>query len=136
MENKLLNVSTYRNWENTVVANMQILKNTISNYADKGYKLVGYGAAAKGNTLLNFTDIKLDYIIDDSPLKQGLYTPGTTIPVVSIDKLDDFSKDDKVLFIPLAWNFFTEISNKIRNKRNNTNDVFVKYFPKVEVVNV
>lgn len=136
MESKLLNVNTYRNWENTVVANMQILKNTIDNYRDKGYKLVGYGAAAKGNTLLNFTDIKLDYIIDDSPLKQGLYTPGTTIPVVSIDKLDDFSKDDKVLFIPLAWNFFTEISNKIRNKRNNTNDVFVKYFPKVEVVNV
>lgn len=136
MESKLLNVNTYRNWENTVVANMQILKNTICNYADRNYKLIGYGAAAKGNTLLNFTDIKLDYIIDDSPLKQGMFTPGTTIPVVSIDMLDEFTEDDKILFMPLAWNFFGEISNKIRNRRNNSNDVFVKYFPKVEVVNV
>jgi 2-polyprenyl-3-methyl-5-hydroxy-6-metoxy-1,4-benzoquinol methylase len=136
MENKLLNASTYRRWENTVLANMQILKDTIYNYKDKGYKLVGYGAAAKGNTLLNFTSLKLDYIIDDSPLKQGLYTPGTSIPVVSIDKLDDFTDNDKILFIPLAWNFFNEISHKIKDKRDSSNDIFVKYFPKVEVSNV
>jgi hypothetical protein len=40
------------------------------------------------------------------------------------------------LFIPLAWNFFNEISHKIKDKRDNSNDIFVKYFPKVEVSNV
>ena len=43
------------------------------------YPVIGYGAAAKGNTFLNFTDVKLDYVIDDNELKQGLYTPGTNI---------------------------------------------------------
>jgi 2-polyprenyl-3-methyl-5-hydroxy-6-metoxy-1,4-benzoquinol methylase len=136
MENKLLKVETYRRWQNTVYANIQVLKETVLNYKDKGYKLIGYGAAAKGNTLLNFADLKLDFIIDDSPLKQNLFTPGTNIPVTSIEVLDRLDGDSKVLFIPLAWNFFNEIRSKIIDKRNNSNDVFVKYFPKVEVSNV
>ena len=136
MESKLLKLETYRKWQNTVLANIQILKDTILNYKDKGFKLVGYGAAAKGNTLLNFANIKLDFIIDDSPLKQNMFTPGTNIPVTSIDVLENLDKDEKVLFMPLAWNFFNEISWKIKEKRNNTNDVFVRYFPKVEIINV
>jgi 2-polyprenyl-3-methyl-5-hydroxy-6-metoxy-1,4-benzoquinol methylase len=136
MEAKLLRLETYRRWQTTVVANLQILKDTLLNYKDNKFKLVGYGAAAKGNTLLNFADIKLDFIIDDSPLKQNTFTPGTKIPVTSIDVLNNIHADDKVLFIPLAWNFFNEISNKIKQKRNNKNDVFVKYFPKVEIIDV
>lgn len=136
MEAKLLKLETYRKWQNTVLANIQILKDTILNHKDRGFKLIGYGAAAKGNTLLNFAEIKLDFIIDDSPLKQNMFTPGTNIPVTSIDVLDNLDKDEKVLFIPLAWNFFSEIKSKIKQKRNNDNDVFVKYFPKVEITNV
>lgn len=136
MEKELSNPSTYRNWEKTVCVNMKILKDTLQTYRDKGYKLVGYGAAAKGNTLLNFINLKLDMIIDDNPMKQGLFTPGTSAPVVSIDSLSEFRAKDKVLFLPLAWNFFSEISNKIKDKRNNKKDVFVKYFPKVEIINV
>ena len=136
MEGKLLKLETYRRWQSTVLANLQILKDTLLSYKDKKYKLVGYGAAAKGNTLLNSADIKLDFIIDDSPLKQNTFTPGTKIPVTSIDVLDNIHEDDKVLYIPLAWNFFNEISNKIKKKRDNANDVFCKYFPKVEITNV
>jgi 2-polyprenyl-3-methyl-5-hydroxy-6-metoxy-1,4-benzoquinol methylase len=136
LESKLLNIETYKKWENTVIANIQILKNTIQHYKDNGYKLVGYGAAAKGNTLLNYGDIKLDFIIDDSPLKQNTFTPGLNIPVTDIEVLDKLANDEKVLFMPLAWNFFVEISSKIKAKRNNTNDVFLKYFPKVEINNV
>lgn len=136
MEKELLLSSTYRNWEKTVCVNMQILKDTMQTYRDKGYKLVGYGAAAKGNTLLNFIDLKLDMIVDDNPMKQGLFTPGTSAPVVGIDNLSKFLAKDKILFLPLAWNFFTEITNKIKDKRNNKKDVFVKYFPKVEILDV
>ena len=75
----------------------------------QGKRLAGYGAPAKGNTLLNYckigTDI-LDYIVDKSPLKQNLYTPGMHIPVYGVEKLLQ-DRPDFVLI--LAWNFADEI---------------------------
>ena len=100
-----------------------------------GYTLVGYGAAAKGMTLLNYAKIRLDYIIDDNPLKQNRYTPGMSIPIVSSDILTEFHENEKIIFIPLAWNFFNEIKNKIKAKRDNKNDLFLKYFPEVIFIN-
>lgn len=108
------------------------LKNTIREYRGQGYVIAGYGAAAKGMTLINFGDLYLDFIIDDNPLKQGLFCPGSHIPVESIDILDQCD-DLKVVFIPLAWNFFKEISGKIKAKRNKTGDVFVRYFPSLSI---
>ena len=133
MENKLIQDETYVQWENNVKSNMKDLKDCIISYRNQGYKIVGYGAAAKGNTLLNFVNEPLDVIIDDSPLKQGKYSPGLNIPIVSVDKLLEYQSDDKILFMPLAWNFFSEISQRIKNVRDNKNDKFLKYFPKVEV---
>ena len=55
-----------------------------------GKKVVGYGAPAKGSTLLEFLEIDpdlLDYIVDRSSLKQGCYTPGSHIPVVPPERL-------------------------------------------------
>ena len=77
-----------------------------------GYKIIGYGASAKGNTLLNFSKIHLDYIIDDSKYKWDYYTPGMNIPVKSIKELID-EKCEKLVVIPLAWNFYDEIHAKI-----------------------
>ena len=134
MEAKLTDAQTYKNWENTVHANIDNLKSAINEYVNRGYKIIGYGAAAKGNTLLNFGNIKLDFIIDDSPLKQGKFTPGTGCAIVSIDRLNDFNSNDKILFVPLAWNFFNEIKYKIQKARINSNDRFLRYFPNVEVI--
>ena len=133
-ESKLLNTQTYIDWEASTIANMTVLKSTIDNLKREGYKVIGYGAAAKGNTLLNYIDTPLDLIIDDSPLKQNLYAPGTNSPIKSIDALKEFSKDTKIVFMPLAWNFFTEISQRIKAVRNEPQDKFLKYFPNVEVV--
>jgi len=109
------------------------LKNKLQELSSD-YLLVGYGAAAKGNTLLNFGNIGLDFIIDDNPLKQGLYTPGMNIPIVGVDYLNTLSvKDKKIAFVPLAWNFYTEIKSRIKAKRDNPNDLFIKYFPTLEV---
>ena len=108
------------------------LKNTISKYKEQGYVIAGYGAAAKGMTLLNFGEITLDFIIDDNPLKQGLFTPGIHDPVVGIEMLDECT-DLNVVFVPLAWNFFTEIKKRIKEKRDNPGDVFVRYFPTISV---
>lgn len=133
-ESKLLDLNTYENWKNSTIENMSILKETIHDLKADGYTIIGYGAAAKGNTLLNYIDTPLDLIIDDSPLKQNLYAPGTNSPIKSIDALKEFSKDTKIVFMPLAWNFFTEISQRIKAVRNEPQDKFLKYFPKVEVV--
>jgi len=135
-EDILLNIETYTKWEKNVKSNMSELKRTIASYKFNGYKLIGYGAAAKGNTLLNFVDIKLDLIIDDNPLKHNLYTPGTKIVIKGPESIKEFSPNDKLVFIPLAWNFFTEISKRIKMKRDIKQDVFLKYFPKVEIINV
>ena len=106
---------------------------TCKEYQDLGFKLVGYGAAAKGLTLLNYTKLKLDCIIDDNPLKQNTYSPGTDIPVVGSDVLNNYTDNDKILFIPLAWNFFKEIREKIKNKRDCMDDRFLRYFPEVAI---
>jgi|TARA_B110000305_G_scaffold213559_1_gene249615 hypothetical protein len=133
-ESKLLDTQTYIDWEASTIANMTVLKSTIDNLKREGYKVIGYGAAAKGNTLLNYIDTPLDLIIDDSPLKQNLYAPGTNSPIKSVDALKEFSKETKIVFMPLAWNFFTEISQRIKSVRNEPHDKFLKYFPNVEVV--
>jgi len=108
------------------------LKETIIAYRAEGFVIAGYGAAAKGMTLLNFGNISLDFIIDDNPLKQGRFSPGMRIPVVGIDMLNE-CQDLNVAFVPLAWNFFDEIKRKIKTARDNSNDVFVRYFPTIKV---
>ncbi len=133
-ESKLLDAQTYIDWEASTISNMNILKATLTNLKREGYKVIGYGAAAKGNTLLNYIDTPLDLIIDDSPLKQNLYAPGTNSPIKSVDALKEFSKETKIVFMPLAWNFFTEISQRIKSVRNESHDKFLKYFPNVEVI--
>jgi hypothetical protein len=76
---------------------------------DRGESLAGYGAAAKANTLLAFCGIgpdRIPFIVDRSPLKQGLLTPGQHIPVHGPNKL--FEERPDVTLI-LAWNFAAEI---------------------------
>lgn len=124
---------TYARWAANTLRLIDELKVFVELYRKKGYVIGGYGAAAKGNTLLNSSQVQLDFIIDDNPLKQGKLSPGMHIPVVSIDHLDTFPSDQKILFVPLAWNFFTEIRRKIKIRRDNANDKFLKYFPKVEL---
>ena len=131
-EQGLQDMNTYLAYADHCYTIIGDLNSTLDHYRGLGYKLVGYGAAAKGNTLLNFGKIKLDMIIDDNPMKQGLYSPGMDIPVVAIDALDSLG-DTKVAFVPLAWNFFKEISSKIKTKRDQEGDVFIKYFPTVSV---
>jgi 2-polyprenyl-3-methyl-5-hydroxy-6-metoxy-1,4-benzoquinol methylase len=96
-----------------------------------GWNVVGYGAPAKGMTLLNYAKLNLDFIIDDNPLKQGRFTPGSSIPIYGPEKLDELK--DTTLFVPLAWNFFDEIRARIKSRHDNKYDRFITYFPKVEI---
>jgi 2-polyprenyl-3-methyl-5-hydroxy-6-metoxy-1,4-benzoquinol methylase len=128
----LQDMNTYLSYADHCYTIIDDLNSTLDHYKGLGYTLVGYGAAAKGNTLLNFGKTKLDMIIDDNPMKQGLYSPGMSIPVVAIDALDSLN-DTKIAFVPLAWNFFKEISSNIKTKRDREGDIFIKYFPTVSI---
>jgi SAM-dependent methyltransferase len=128
----LQNLITYDVYAERCRQVIKDLTNTLDEFRARGYKLVGYGAAAKGMTLLNFGQIRLDFIIDDNTLKQGLYTPGTGDAVVGIDALTGLEQH-KLAFVPLAWNFFAEIRAKIKSRRDQSDDVFVRYFPKISV---
>jgi len=105
---------TYLDFAKKIERNKKELLNLLKGIKSQGKTIVGYGAPAKGNTLLNYFGIDskiLDYIVDDSPLKQGLYTPGTHIPVVSSEKLSKEPKPDYIFI--LAWNFTQPIMNKL-----------------------
>jgi len=76
---------------------------------EDGKQVVGYGAPAKGNTLLNYCGVRndmLDYTVDMAPSKQGTLLPGTRIPVFAPDKINE-TQPDYVLILP--WNIKDEI---------------------------
>ena len=78
-----------------------------------GKSIAGYGAPGKGNTLLNYCGIRTDFIdftVDRNPYKQGMYLPGTHIPIYHPDKIRE-RKPDLVLILP--WNFKEEIMQQI-----------------------
>jgi len=132
-ERGLYDIDTYNRFANNAKKITFDLKDIIDEYKKGGYTVIGYGAAAKGMTLLNFGNISMDYIIDDNELKHNLLTPGTNIIIKGIDILDELNSE-KVLFVPLAWNFYDEIYKRIKLRRNNDTDLFVKYFPKIEIL--
>lgn len=85
----------------------------------KRTSIAGYGAPAKGNTLLNYCGIDtslLDFIVDRSPLKHGLLTPGTHIPVEPPERLLGSGIKDTLL---LAWNFADEILRQQERYRSS-----------------
>lgn len=122
---------TYQHYANRCEQIVDDLVLSVCNYTrnDVGWLAVGYGAPAKGMTLLNYSGLELDFIIDDNPLKQGRFTPGSNIPIVSSDELDKHT--DALVFVPLAWNFYDEIRAKIKERRDNKYDRFIRYFPTV-----
>ena len=79
----------------------------------KGKSVVGYGAAAKGNTLLNYAGVRPDllpFVVDLNPAKQGKFLPGCRIRVVSENELNQ-TKPDYVIILP--WNLRAEITNQL-----------------------
>lgn len=133
MERKagLYNPETYAAYTKKVHDLRVRLSSVLEKYSET-HVIVGYGAAAKGMTLLNSLPVvRMDFIIDDNPLKQGKWTPGVNIPIVAPEHLASLSPDKPILFVPLAWNFYDEIRGKIQKLRSNPIDSILRYFPTV-----
>ena len=99
----------------------------------EGKSIVGYGAPAKGNTLLNYCGIKtdlLDYTVDLNPYKQNKYLPGSHIPIYAPDRIKE-TKPDFVFILP--WNLKDEIIDQISYVRK-WGGKFVVPIPKIQVM--
>src|SRR5262249_16431796 len=96
-----------------------------------GRRVVGFGASAKGNTLLNRAGLSLDYIVDENALKHGYLTPGRNTPIRPPQSLDNDERELAVLM--LAWNFAREIVGKVRARRPGRDDRIIHYVPRVRV---
>ena len=78
-----------------------------------GEKVIGYGAAAKGNTLLNFAGVRphlLPWVVDRNPAKRGKYLPGSRIPIVEEDRIRE-ERPGHVLILP--WNLRDEVMSQL-----------------------
>lgn len=129
----LTNEDTYVNFSKKVELNKSDLVDLLNKLKKSGKKIVGYGAPAKGNTLLNYFQIGsgiIDYITDTTPNKQGKYTPGSHIQVVSPERLKVDHPDYAVL---LSWNY----ADAILEKEKALRDKGVKFIipvPEVRIV--
>ncbi len=105
----LATLSRYQRFARDVAANRERLRALLAELVAEGKSVAGYGAPAKGNTLLNYCGIGPDllpYTVDKSPLKVGRYTPGMHLPVLPVETILE-RQPDYVLI--LAWNFAGEI---------------------------
>jgi len=108
-EARLFDRDTYERFAGRIERIRRDLMAILEERKKQGRRMVGYGAPAKGNTLLNYYRIGpglLDYLVDRSPLKHGLYSPGMHIPIVPPERLEQDRPDDMLI---LAWNFAEEI---------------------------
>jgi 2-polyprenyl-3-methyl-5-hydroxy-6-metoxy-1,4-benzoquinol methylase len=100
---------------------------------NRGKSISGYGAPAKGNTLLNYCGIRsdfIDYTVDRSPHKQGQFLPGSHIPIYHPDKIRE-TKPDYVLILP--WNLKDEIMEQMKYIRG-WEGKFIVPIPEVQVL--
>jgi 2-polyprenyl-3-methyl-5-hydroxy-6-metoxy-1,4-benzoquinol methylase len=126
-------IETYGLFEAKVCRVKREILSFLIDAKNKGQKVVGYGAPAKGNTLLNYLGVRgdfLDYTVDKSPHKQGLYLPGTRIPVYAPEKIFE-TRPDFVFILP--WNLADEIVGQMAQIRQ-WGGRFVVPIPRVRVL--
>jgi 2-polyprenyl-3-methyl-5-hydroxy-6-metoxy-1,4-benzoquinol methylase len=105
----LEHAGTYRSFAEQVRATKRSLLKFLIQAKESGKHVVGYGAPAKGNTLLNYCGVRsdlLEYTVDRSPHKQGRFLPGVHIPVYAPERIMQ-TRPDYVLILP--WNLKDEI---------------------------
>ena len=125
-------LETYLTFGEKVKETKRKLLSFLIDAKNQNKSIVGYGAPAKGNTLLNYCGIRtdfLDYTVDRSPHKQGLFLPGTHIPILHPDNIQE-TKPDYLLILP--WNLKEEIMEQMAFIRE-WDGKFVVPIPEVQV---
>lgn len=126
-------LGTYDDFAERVDQTRTCIRTLLDRLHDEDVSIVGYGAPAKGNVLLNYCDIgpeTLDYLLDTTPKKQGTYSPGMHVPVRSPNAFHDDPPEYALL---LAWNYRAAILEKEATYRERGGQ-FVVPIPYVDIV--
>jgi hypothetical protein len=105
-------LEAYQEWARRVEALRDDLNAEIADLRAQGKRVAGYGAPAKGNTLLNYCGLgpdQLEFLAEKAPLKIGLYSPGMHLPVLDEE---DAMQDPPDYLLLLPWNFAEELLRK------------------------
>jgi SAM-dependent methyltransferase len=134
MDAGLLDYHTYERFRQNVEFTKRALLQCLINIKNEGKTIIGYGAPAKGNTLLNFCGIRTDfltYTVDANPQKQNRFLPGTHIPIRNPDQIK-IDKPDYILILP--WNIKEEIMFQL-SYIHAWEGKFIIPIPEVQVIN-
>lgn len=126
------NIAIYETFMNKVEALKIDILSFLIDAKKEGKKVCGYGAPAKGNTLLNYCGVGtelLDFTVDKNPLKQNTYLPGCRIPVMDIEQIEKYKPDYLVI---LPWNIKDEIVKQEEGIRE-WGGKFVTFIPMVDI---
>lgn len=126
-------IDTYRAFEEQVKETKRRLLEFLIAAKRSGKTVVGYGAPAKGNTLLNYCGVRtdfIDYTVDLSPHKQGHFLPGVHIPIYEPERIRS-TRPDYVLILP--WNLKDEVMKQMADVRS-WGGKFVVPIPEVKVL--
>ena len=133
IEAGLNGLAAYRDFADRVKRVKRNLLRFLIDVKEQGRTVVGYGAPAKGNTLLNYCGVRtdlIDYTVDLSPHKQGRLLPGVHIPIAAPDRIRE-TRPDYVLILP--WNLKDEIVRQMADIRS-WGGRFVVPIPELEIV--
>lgn len=128
----LLTVEGYRGFQGKADAIKNDLLRFLLQAKQEGKVVVGYGAAAKGNTLLNYAGVRPDlmrFVVDRNPAKQGQFMPGSRIAILDEASLQD-CRPDYVMILP--WNLTEEITEQLSYVKS-WGGKFVKGIPRLQV---
>jgi SAM-dependent methyltransferase len=112
-EETVLTSEAMRDFSVETTKNIDAFRTVLTRYRHDGVRVAGYGAPARVSTICNYGVIGpdlIEYIVDDSSLKQGRYSPGTHIPIVSAATLADRKPDILVVF---AYEYLDDIRKKV-----------------------
>jgi len=132
LEGKFDKLETYQKFADNIMKTKKELVGLLKNLKNRGKRIAAYSAPEKGNILLNYCGIGknyLDFIVDKSELKQGLYTPGTHLLVYPPEKIYQ-EKPDYLLI--LSWNIADEIRKRLKDF-HDAGGKFIIPIPKIKM---
>ena len=131
-ENGIDNLQTLEKFNDKLQKNIKEIRELFNRLNKENKRIFGYGAPAKSSTMINSIGLNnnsVELIIEDSPLKQGLFTPGSHIPITGPEILEKETPDYLMIF---AWNYADEIIKKVEEKYSRMN--YIIPMPELRII--